>query len=88
MKKIILSAIVFVGTLQATAQENKDVKTEVKTVITTVKDSEGERKIVRTQETKLIQPVVVGEPKEGTKNIPQVASPISETKTTKENSIT
>ena len=55
MKKVILSAIVFVGTLQATAQENKDVKTEVKTVITTVKDSEGERKIVRTQETKLIQ---------------------------------
>ena len=83
MKKVILSAIVFVVTLQATAQENKDVKTEVKTVITTVKDSEGERKIVRTQETKLIQPVVVGEPKEGTKNIPQVASPISETKTTK-----
>ena len=83
MKKVILSAFVFVGTLQAIAQENKDVKTEVKTVITTVKDSEGEKKIVKTQEIKQVQPVVVGEAKEGTKNIPQVSSPISETKTTK-----
>ena len=83
MKKVILSAFVFVGTLQAIAQENKDVKTEVKTVITTVKDSEGEKKIVKTQEIKQVQSVVVGEAKEGTKNIPQVSSPISETKTTK-----
>ena len=44
MKTIILGMIAFLFTLTIQAQ-NKNVKSEVKTTVTTIKDSKGEKKI-------------------------------------------
>jgi hypothetical protein len=54
MKTLILGISVFLLSLNVQAQ-NKNVKTEVKTTVTTVKDSEGEKKLVKTQEVQEIQ---------------------------------
>lgn len=54
MKTIILgiTAVLFSLTIQA---QNKNVKSEVKTTVTTVKDSQGEKKIVKTEKLKEVQ---------------------------------
>jgi hypothetical protein len=54
MKTIILGMVAFLLSFNIQAQ-NKNVKTEVKTTVTTVKDSEGEKKLVKTQEVQEIQ---------------------------------
>lgn len=43
MKTIIIGTTAFLFSINIQAQ-NQDVKSEVKTIITTVKDSEGEKK--------------------------------------------
>lgn len=82
MKTIITTlAIVFALTIQA---QNKNVQTEVKTTITTIKDSEGEKKLIKSEVTKEEQKVGVEVEKErpGTKNIPMANNPIEVTKAT------
>lgn len=54
MKTIILGMAAFLFSLNSQAQ-NQNVKSEVKTTTTTVKDSEGEKKLVKKQETQEIQ---------------------------------
>ena len=54
MKTITLGMIAFLFTLNIQAQ-NKNVKSEVKTTVTTIKDSKGEKKLIKTQEVKEIQ---------------------------------
>jgi hypothetical protein len=54
MKTITLGMIAFLFTLNIQAQ-NKNVKSEVKTTVTTIKDSKGEKKLIKTQEIKEIQ---------------------------------
>ena len=54
MKIITLGMIAFLFTLNIQAQ-NKNVKSEVKTTVTTIKDSKGEKKLIKTQEVKEIQ---------------------------------
>jgi len=54
MKTIILGMAAFLLTLNIQAQ-NKNVKSEVKTTVTTVKDSEGEKKLVKKEEVQEIQ---------------------------------
>ncbi|MFC4818195.1 MULTISPECIES: hypothetical protein [unclassified Flavobacterium] len=82
MKTIITTlAIVFALTIQA---QNKNVQTEVKTTITTIKDSEGEKKLIKSEVTKEEQKVGVEVEKErpGTKNIPMANNPVEVTKAT------
>jgi hypothetical protein len=56
MKKIALGLTALLFTLSIQAQ-SKNVKTEVKTKVTTIKDSQGEKKLVKTEETKEVQAI-------------------------------
>lgn len=56
MKTIILGMIVFLFSINSQAQ-NKNVKSEVKTTVTTVKNSDGQKKSIKTQEVKEIQKI-------------------------------
>lgn len=80
MKVVILSTIAFLFSIQIEAQ---NTQTEVKTKTTTVKDSEGTRKTVKTEVIKKDQKVQLGEEKSNTINIPTVDSPVTVTTTTK-----
>ena len=82
MKTIITSLAIFLA-LNIQAQ-NKNVQTEVKTTVTTIKDSEGEKKLIKSEVTKEEQKVGVEVDKEraGTKNIPMANNPVEVTKAT------
>ena len=80
MKLVTLTAIAFLFSMQIEAQ---NTQTEVKTKTTTVKDSEGVHKTVKTEVIKKEQKIVLGEEKSNTINIPIVDSPVTVTKTTK-----
>ena len=80
MKLVILSTIAFLFSIQIEAQ---NTQTEVKTKTTTVKDSDGVHKTVKTEVIKKDQKIVLGDEKQGTKNIPTVDSPVEVTKITK-----
>ena len=56
MKTIILglTAILFSLNIQA---QNKNVKSEVTTTVTTVKDNKGEKKLIKTEEVKEVQKI-------------------------------
>nr|WP_314839592.1 hypothetical protein [uncultured Flavobacterium sp.] len=54
MKTILIGALALLFSVQSQAQ-NKNVKSEVKTTVTTIKDSKGEQKLVKTQEIKETQ---------------------------------
>ena len=81
MKKFSSIACILLTTTIGLAQ-NQNVQKETLVTTTTIKDSKGEQKIVKTEEIKEIQKVAIGEEKPGTKNIPQVEAPIDVTKTT------
>lgn len=80
MKLVTVTAIAFLFSIQLEAQ---NTQTEVKTKTTTVKDSEGVHKTIKTEVIKKDQQIVLGEEKSNTINIPVVDSPITVTKTTK-----
>lgn len=54
MKTIIIGAIALLFSVNINSQ-NKNVKSEVKTTVTTIKDSKGEKQLVKTQEIKETQ---------------------------------
>jgi hypothetical protein len=54
MKTILLGTAAFLLSLTIQAQ-NQNVKSEVKTTVTKVKDSDGEKQLVKTQEVKEVQ---------------------------------
>lgn len=80
MKLITQIAILSLFTIQIDAQ---NTQTETKTKTTTVKDSEGTHKTVKTQVTKKDQKIELGKESSNTINIPTVNSPITVTTTTK-----
>lgn len=80
MKLVILSTLAFLFSIQIEAQ---NTQTEIKTKTTTVKDSEGVHKTVKTQVIKKDQKIVLGEEKANTINIPTVDSPVTVTTITK-----
>ncbi len=83
MKTILLTvATVFAFSANTFAQAPKNVKSETKTTITTIKDSQGEKKLVKTEDTKEVQKIQLGEEKANTININQVPSPVDVVKTT------
>jgi len=83
MRTTILGMLAVVFTLNIQAQ-NKNVQTEVKTTVTTVKDSQGEKKLVKSEVTREEQKVGVEVEKEKaeTKNIPMANNPVEVTKAT------
>lgn len=54
MKTIVLSGLALLATMGMQAQ-NKNVTDIQKTTVTTVKDSDGEKKILKTQEVQEVQ---------------------------------
>jgi len=80
MKLVILSTLAFLFSIQIEAQ---NTQTEIKTKTTTVKDSDGVHKTVKTQVIKKDQKIVLGEEKSNTINIPTVDSPVTVTTITK-----
>ncbi len=82
MKRFLISLWVMLLSLSGMAQ-NTNTKSEVKTVITTIKDSAGEKKIVKSEETKEIQNIELEEAKPNTLNIPMKESPVAVTTKTK-----
>lgn len=81
MKTSILALLFLAFTIGTNAQ-NKNVLKTTKTKTTTIKDSDGEKKIVKTEKTNEVQNVKLGEEKSNTINIPTVNSPTQVTKTT------
>ncbi|MFN3968993.1 hypothetical protein [Flavobacterium sp.] len=69
MKVLLLSIFTLLFTIGSQAQ-NTNVKSEVKTTTKTIKDSKGEKKIVKTEETKEVQKIKLEEAKANTLNIP------------------
>jgi hypothetical protein len=82
MKTIVLVTAAFLFSLNIQAQ-NKNVKTEVKTNITTIKDSEGEKKLVETKEIKEIQNLELNDADSNVLNKDIKESPVEVTATTK-----
>ena len=81
MKTIILGMAAFLLTLNIQAQ-NKNVKSEVKTTVTTVKDSEGEKKLVKTQEVKEVQNIELQDADSKELNKEMKQTPVQVTATT------
>lgn len=63
--------------------QNKNVKEETKTTVTTVKTSDGEKKYVKKENVKEVQNIELKEPKANTLNIDTKESPVAVTTTTK-----
>ena len=81
--KTIVTSIAVLLTLAIQAQ-NKNIQTEVKTTVTTIKDSEGEKRLIKSEVTKEEQKVgvEVEQEKPGTKNIPMANNPVEVTTAT------
>lgn len=62
--------------------QNKNVKDETKTTVTTVKNSDGEKKYVKKENVKEVQNIELKEEKPNTLNIETKDSPVSVTTTT------
>jgi hypothetical protein len=80
MRVVVITALVFLFSIQIEAQ---NTQTEIKTKTTTVKDSEGVHKTIKTEVIKKNQKIVLGEEKSNTINIPTINSPVTVTTTTK-----
>jgi hypothetical protein len=82
MKTLILSAIVFLFSINSKAQ-NTNLKTETKTTTSTKKDETGIHQTVKSEVTKEVQNIELGQEKSNTINIPIKDSPVLVTTTTK-----
>ena len=71
----------FLFCLNSQAQ-NQNVKSEVKTTVTTVKDSEGEKKLTKTQEVKEIQNIELKDAESKVLNKEMKETPVQVTATT------
>lgn len=84
MKTIFFSALALLLSLNNFSQ-NKNTQTEIKTTTTTVKDSDGEKQMIKTEEVKEIQNIELKEAQPNTLNIEMKDSPVEVTATTKVN---
>lgn len=82
MKIIAIGMVGFLLSINSQAQ-NKNVKTEVKTKITTIKDSQGEKKLIKTEEIKETQAVELMDADSNVLNKDTKETPIEVTATTK-----
>ncbi|WP_413998835.1 hypothetical protein ACMDB5_13765 [Flavobacterium sp. W1B] len=81
MKTIILGITAFLFSLNSQAQ-NKNVKSEVKTTVTTVKDSKGVKKSIKTQEVKEVQNIELKDADSNVLNKDVKETPVQVTATT------
>ena len=82
MKTIVLGIAAFLFTLNIQAQ-NKNVKSEVKTKVTTIKDSQGEKKLVKTEEIKEVQAIELKDADSKVLNKDTKETPVQVTASTK-----
>lgn len=82
MKTIILGMSAFLFSINIQAQ-NQNVKSEVKTTITTTKDSEGEKKSVKSEEVREIQDIELKDAGSNTLNKEMKETPVQVTSVTK-----
>lgn len=81
MKTIILGTAAFLLSLTIQAQ-NQNVKSEVKTTVTKVKDSQGEKQLIKTQEVKEVQNIELKDAESSILNKEVKESPVQVTATT------
>ncbi|NBL63962.1 hypothetical protein GV828_01975 [Flavobacterium sp. NST-5] len=81
MKTIMLSALALIATASLQAQ-NKNVTEVKKTTVTTVKDSEGEKKFQKTQDVKEVQNIEFQNAESSELNKDMKATPVQVTSTT------
>ena len=81
MKNLITVTLVLLVTFSLQAQ-NKNILKATETKTTTVKNSQGEKKIISTNEIKEEQKIELEEAKPNTLNIPMKESPVMVTETT------
>jgi hypothetical protein len=81
--KIQLTALFTLLLMYTGTSQNTNMKSEVKTVTTTIKDSKGEKVIVKSQESNEVQKIALENEKPNTLNIPIKESPVSVTTKTK-----
>lgn len=81
MKNLIVTLSLILCTSYGFAQ-NKNVQTEEKTTVRTIKDSDGEKKIVKKEETKEIQDIEFEKDAENTLNKEMKQTPVEVTSTT------
>lgn len=82
MKSFIIGIGMLLMTMSIQAQKNKNVTDETKTTVTTVTTSEGEKKYVKNENSREVQPIELKEEKPGTKNIDTKETPTQVTTTT------
>ena len=89
MKIIMLGMAAFLFSINIQAQK-KNVKTEVTTKITTVKDSDGDKKVIQTKEVEEVQTIQLKDANSKVLNKDIKESPVQVTATTKitENGVT
>ncbi|MDI5949351.1 hypothetical protein QLS91_00765 [Flavobacterium sp. LB2P84] len=78
MKTIILGMVTFLFSVNIQAQ-NKNVKSEVKTTVTTVKSSDGQKKSIKTQEVKEIQKIELKDAESNALNKERKETPVEVT---------
>ncbi|WP_313807941.1 hypothetical protein [Flavobacterium sp.] len=81
MKTTILSVIALFVSVNLVAQ-NKNVQQEVKTTVTTIKDSDGERTIVKKEKTNEVQNIELKDAESKTLNKEMKDTPVNVTSTT------
>jgi preprotein translocase subunit SecD len=81
MKKITLTLALILGATFIQAQ-NKNVLKTTETTVTTIKDSDGEKKLVKQEETQEVQNIQLKEAQPNTLNIEMKESPVEVLKTT------
>jgi len=82
MKTTIITMSILLFTIVGQTQ-NKNVKEETKTTVTTVKTSDGVKKYVKKENVKEVQNIELNDAKANTLNIDTKASPVSVTTVTK-----
>jgi len=81
MKTIILGTAAFLFALNVQAQ-NANVKSEVKTTVTTIKDSDGKKEIIKTQDVKEVQNIELKDADSNVLNKEVKETPVNVTATT------
>lgn len=74
-----MAAFLFALNIQA---QNKNVKSEVKTTVTTIKDSDGKKEIVKTQDVKEVQNIELKDAESDVLNKEVKETPVNVTATT------
>lgn len=82
MKIILLGIAAFLFSINIQAQK-KNVKSEVKTNITTIKDSDGDKKVIQTKTTEEVQTILLKDADSNVLNKDIKESPVEVTATTR-----